>query len=99
MALTSARQRQTPGTPVLDGENTLLTRTRRPAVVSVEAHELDGTRIELAALRHDAIAHCDFVEPRLDMLYPIAIELDPRAEQLVGGCLYSVARLRRQATA
>lgn len=55
-------------------------------------------RMEYAALRHDAITHCDFVEPRLDALYPVAIELGPREEQLVGSCLYSVDRLRKQAT-
>ncbi len=56
-------------------------------------------RMELDAMRHDALEHCAFVEPRLDALYPVAICLGPREEQLVGGCLYSVARLRKQATA
>lgn len=72
---------------------------RKPARVTVDARDWDEAHIELSALRHDALAHCDYVEPRLDALYPVAIELDPRAEQLVAGCLNSVARLRKRATA
>lgn len=56
-------------------------------------------RMDLDTIRREATAHCDFIEPRLDALYPVAIEIDPRAEQLVGACLYSVASLRRKVTA
>jgi hypothetical protein len=72
---------------------------RRPALVTVEERVLDETRIELAALRHDAVATADYLEPRLDWMLPVSIELGPAVYQVVLGCLNQVARLRRRATA
>jgi hypothetical protein len=85
------------GTPALDRRSTPRDATRRPTTVSVEQHELDGLRIDLATLRADAIATCDYVEPRLDWMVPVSIELGPTAYQVVIGCLHSIGRLRRRA--
>lgn len=72
---------------------------RSPARVSLTAREWDELRIDYAALRDAAIEHCDFTEPRLDALYPVAIELGVVAEQLVAGALHSLRRLRNRAEA
>lgn len=74
-------------------------RLREPAMVSLTAREWDETRIELDALRHDAIEHCDYAEPRLSWMHPVAVELGPQVEQVVAGVLYSLARLRKRASA
>lgn len=56
-------------------------------------------RMELEVLRGDVREHCQFVAPRLDMLYQNAISLGPRGEQVVAGCMYSVDRLSKRAGA
>lgn len=86
MAVTAASPTRTKGT------------LRQPARVTINAREWDEARIEFDALRQAALEHCDYAEPRLDFLHPIAIELGPVAEQIVAGTLHSLARLRVRAT-
>lgn len=66
---------------------------RRPTVAE------QNLRMELSALQDAALEACDYLEPRLSWMEPVAIELGPTVHQVVLGCLGHVGRLRRRASA
>jgi hypothetical protein len=70
---------------------------RKPSLV--RAADYDELTIELSALRHEAIDAADYLEPRIEWMVPVAVELGPSVYQTVIGCLHRIGRLRKRATA